>query len=155
MKPNDLYDARIPLRLSVQTRRGPLIVPLWFEWDGERLWCASHRDAAIIGALEKSPLCAFDLSTNDMPYRGVRGRGTVSCRPDLGAAVLERLIDRYLPDREHPLATWLLSRRDEEVALEITPTWQTDWDYSTRMAGLGTTGANAADSGAQPAKPGH
>ncbi len=155
MKPNDLYLARIPLRLSVQTRRGPLIVPLWFDWDGERLWCASHRDAAIIGALETSPLCAFDLSTNDMPYRGVRGRGTVRCRPDLGAPVLERLIDRYLPDRDHPLAIWLLSRRDQEVAIEITPTWQTDWDYSTRMTGLGTTAAGGGAAAAPAARTGN
>lgn len=136
MTPTDLYQARIPLRISVETRGGPLIVPLWFDWDGEHLWCASHRSAAIIAALEHTPVCAFDLSTNDMPYRGLRGRGAVRCRPELGGAVLERLIDRYLPDRTHPLAAWLLSRRDEEVAIEITPTWQTGWDYSRRMAGL-------------------
>jgi len=138
MTAHDLFEARIPLRLSVQTRKGPLIVPLWFDWDGEHLWCASHCSAAIIGALEQAPLCAFDLSTNEMPYRGLRGRGTVRCLPAQGGPVLERLIDRYLPDRTHPLARWLLSRREEEVAIEITPTWQTSWDYSTRMTGLGT-----------------
>jgi len=137
MPTTDLYQARIPLRISVETRSGPLIVPLWFDWDGTHLWCASHQRAAIIAALAKAPVCAFDLSTNDMPYRGVRGRGSVRCHPELGGAVLERLIDRYLPDRSHPLATWLLSRRDEEVAIEITPSWQTAWDYSRRMAGLG------------------
>jgi hypothetical protein len=72
-----------------------------------------------------------------MPYRGVRGRAHVRCLPERGGAVLERLIDRYLPDREHPLASWLLSRRAEEVAIEITPFWQTCWDYSARMQGLG------------------
>lgn len=112
-------------------------MPLWFDWDGERLWCASHRNAAIVAALEAAPRCAFDLSTNDMPYRGLRGRGRADCRPELGAAVLERLIDRYLPDRTHPLAIWLLSRRDDEIAIAITPTWQTRWDYSARMQGLG------------------
>jgi len=132
----DLYATRMPLRVSVETRSGPLIVPLWFEWDGERFWCASHRNARIIAALEATPRCAFDLSTNHMPYRGVRGRARVRCLPELGGAVLGRLIDRYLPDRGHPLATWLLSRAADEVAIEITPTWQTGWDYSERMTGL-------------------
>jgi nitroimidazol reductase NimA-like FMN-containing flavoprotein (pyridoxamine 5'-phosphate oxidase superfamily) len=139
--PQDLFEARIPLRLSVETRRGPLIVPLWFDWDGEHLWCASHRSAAIIAALEASPRCAFDVSTNDMPYRGLRGRGRTQCRPDLGGVVLGRLIDRYLPDRSHPLARWLLSRAAEEVAIQITPTWQSHWDYSQRMTGLGSDGS--------------
>lgn len=137
MDANDLYQARIPLRVSVETRAGPLIVPLWFEWDGASFWCASHRSAAVVAALAAEPRCAFDLSTNEMPYRGLRGRGRASCHPELGGAVLERLIDRYLPDRDHPLARWLLSRRDAEVAIRITPDWQTSWDYSARMAGLG------------------
>jgi len=134
MLPTDLLAARQPLRVSVQTGRGPLIVPLWFDWDGERLWCATQRDAAVVRALRETPRCAFDLSTNDMPYRGIRGRGSVRCLPELGGAVLDRLIDRYRIDRASRLATWLLSRRASEVAIEITPTWQTGWDYSERMA---------------------
>jgi nitroimidazol reductase NimA-like FMN-containing flavoprotein (pyridoxamine 5'-phosphate oxidase superfamily) len=136
MTANTLLDARIPLRISVQTAQGPLIVPLWFEWDGARFWCASQKDAAVVRALGREQLCAFDLSTNEMPYRGLRGRGRVRCRPERGVAVLERLIDRYLPDRRSPLAAWLLSRSANEVAIEITPTWQTTWDYSARMSDL-------------------
>ena len=102
MTANTLLDERIPLRISVQTAKGPLIAPLWFEWDGARFWCACQKDAAIVRALEREQLCAFDLSTNEMPYRGLRGRGHAHCRPERGVAVLERLIDRYLPDRRSP-----------------------------------------------------
>jgi nitroimidazol reductase NimA-like FMN-containing flavoprotein (pyridoxamine 5'-phosphate oxidase superfamily) len=137
MTANTLLDERIPLRISVQTAKGPLIAPLWFEWDGARFWCASQKDAAIVRALQRDQLCAFDLSTNEMPYRGLRGRGHAHCRPERGVAVLERLIDRYLPDRRSTLAAWLLARSANEVAIEITPTWQTTWDYSARMADLG------------------
>jgi len=137
MTAGNLLDERIPLRVSVQTAKGPLIVPLWFDWDGARFWCASQSDAAIVRALERTPVCAFDLSTNDMPYRGLRGRGNARCRPERGVAVLERLIDRYVRNRQTPLAAWLLSRGANEVAIEITPTWQTTWDYSARMSDLG------------------
>ena len=137
MAADNLLDARIPLRISVQTAKGPLIAPLWFEWDGSRFWCASHKNSAIVRALEREPLCAFDLSTNDMPYRGIRGRGYAHCRREHGAAVLERLIDRYFASRNSPLAAWLLSRAASEVAIEITPTWQTSWDYSARMSDPG------------------
>lgn len=134
MLPTDLLSAAMPLRISVQAQRGLLIVPLWFHWDGERFWCASQVDATVVGALQDKPRCAFDLSTNDMPYRGIRGRGDVRIRPELGGVTLDRLIDRYRIDRGSKLAKWLLSRRASEVAIEITPTWQTGWDYSERMA---------------------
>jgi nitroimidazol reductase NimA-like FMN-containing flavoprotein (pyridoxamine 5'-phosphate oxidase superfamily) len=137
MKPENLLDARIPLRLCVHTKRGPLIAPLWFDWDGRHLWCACQNDAAVVRALERDPVCGFDVSTNEMPYRGIRGRGNARCLPEHGAAVLERLIDRYLEGRQSPLAVWLLSRSADEVAIEITPTWRTDWNYAARMGGLG------------------
>jgi len=134
MMPENLPSSLQPLRISVQTARGPLIVPLWFVWQEGRFWCATQSDSMVVRALQADPRCAFDLSTNDMPYRGVRGRGSVRCLPEFGGKVLEQLIDRYRVDRESRLARWLLSRRTTEVALEITPVWQTAWDYSERMA---------------------
>jgi nitroimidazol reductase NimA-like FMN-containing flavoprotein (pyridoxamine 5'-phosphate oxidase superfamily) len=136
MSPDALLGARTPLRLAAQGKRGPLIVPLWFYWETGRFWCASHRDAALIRALRDVDAIAFDLSTNEMPYVGIRGRGRAVLHPDLGSDVLERLIDRYLSTREHGLARWLLSRAAEEIAIEVVPHRLTTWDYSARMKGL-------------------
>lgn len=136
MSPADLLKSRTPLRIAAQGEHGPLIVPLWFIWEHERFWCATHKTAALIVALRRDPVVAYDLSTNDMPYAGVRGRGRTTLHPEQGAFVLERLIDRYLGTREHGLARWLLSRAADEVAIEIAPTRQSAWDYSERMAGL-------------------
>jgi hypothetical protein len=136
MSPAELLQSRIPLRLAVQGEHGPLIVPLWFQWESARFWCATHRSAALIAALRHDNTVAFDLSTNEMPYAGLRGRGPATLHPARGGEVLGRLIDRYLGTREHPLAKWLLSRADDEIAIEIAPTKQTAWDYSARMAGL-------------------
>jgi hypothetical protein len=44
-----------------------------------------------------------------------------------------QLIDKYLGDRTVPLAKWLLSRLDEEVAIRIDSLTVTSWDYSSRM----------------------
>ncbi len=130
----DLLSSLQPLRISVQGLHGPLIVPLWFVWQVDRIWCASQQSSMVVRALQADPRCAFDLSTNDMPYRGIRGRGHARCLPESGARVLEQLIDRYQVNRDSRLARWLLSRCDTEVAIEITPVWQSDWDYSERMA---------------------
>ncbi len=129
----ELFSSIQPLRIAVQTPHGSLIVPLWFVFQKGCIWCASQGDSTVVRALQDDPRCAFELSTNEMPYRGIRGRGTVRCLPEVGGQVLEHLIDRYQINRDSQLARWLLSRRDTEVAIEITPVWQSDWDYSQRM----------------------
>lgn len=133
-QPTDLLSLAQPLRLAVNTRHGPLIVPLWFVFRNDRIWCASQEDSVVVRALQADPGCGYDLSTNDMPYRGIRGRGSVRCIPESGGQVLEELIDRYQVNPDSRLARWLLSRSDTEVAIEITPVWQTEWDYSERMS---------------------
>ena len=40
--------------------------------------------------------------------------------PERAATVLPRLISRYLGDEPGPLASWLLSRVDSEVAIRIS-----------------------------------
>ena len=123
-----------PIRLALEGSTGKLmIVALWFEADAGALWCASHRTSALVRSLAQPMQCAFDISTNDMPYRGVRGRASVHARPERGAATLNRLIQRYLGNDTSRLARWLLSRSADEVALEVRPSWMTAWDFGARM----------------------
>lgn len=131
-----LTEHKLPLRLGIETDSGPLVVPLWFDFDGRDFWCATQGDALVARALRAHPGCAIDVSTNDIPYRGLRGRGQVACLPELGSEVLDRLIQRYLSDDQNRLARWLKSRSEAEVALRVTPNWLTSWDFSDRMRGI-------------------
>jgi nitroimidazol reductase NimA-like FMN-containing flavoprotein (pyridoxamine 5'-phosphate oxidase superfamily) len=130
-----LEEQRLPLRLGFETAAGPLVVPLWFHFDGAHFWCASQQDTLLVRSLQERPACALDVSTNDIPYRGLRGRASVTCDPEQGQAVLGRLMARYLSDDQARLARWLQRRSDTEVALKITPNWLTAWDFSDRMRG--------------------
>jgi len=69
-----------------------------------------------------------------MPYRGVRGQARATIHPDRSTIVLQSLIDRYLENRESPLAKWLLSRADNEVAIKLEILRYQSWDFSNRMA---------------------
>jgi nitroimidazol reductase NimA-like FMN-containing flavoprotein (pyridoxamine 5'-phosphate oxidase superfamily) len=131
-----LNDAVVPLRLGVESKHNPLIVTLWFEFRDDAIWCAAHRDSLVVKVLQDNPACAVDISTNDIPYRGVRGAGTAACLPAEGAEALARLIERYLGGDDSQLARWLKSREDDEVALKIMPNWLTSWDFSERMADI-------------------
>jgi len=131
-----LDDAVVPLRLGVESKNNPLIVTLWFEYRDAAIWCAAHRDSLVVKVLQDNPACAVDISTNDIPYRGVRGAGRAACLPADGAQTLDRLIERYLGGSDSQLARWLKSRQEDEVALKITPNWLTSWDFSKRMADI-------------------
>ncbi len=133
MSDPSLLELTIPLRVAVQAPHGLLIVPLWFMARDGHYWCASQHDSLLVRALRADARCAYDLSTNDMPYRGLRGRGAVICHAEQGEAMLRALLLRYFGKLDTPLARRLLRRAASEVAIEIVPSWQSDWDFTARM----------------------
>jgi nitroimidazol reductase NimA-like FMN-containing flavoprotein (pyridoxamine 5'-phosphate oxidase superfamily) len=131
-----LQEQRIPVRLSCNDKDGfPLICSLWFVYHDGYLWCATHENAAVAKLLEQNPKCAFEVAINEMPYKGVRGKGTVELLRSDAEGMLKELIARYLGDSNAGLASWLLSRSDHEYAIKIAPSTVTSWDFSERMSG--------------------
>ncbi|AFK19793.1 pyridoxamine 5'-phosphate oxidase family protein [Haloferax mediterranei ATCC 33500] len=127
----------IPVRLSCRTPADDLwMLSLWYEWDAEQseLRCATSADADVVRFLRAYDDVAFEISTNDPPYRGVRGRGTTTVEADEQKTVLRRLIGRYLGDDDTPLAERLLSPERDEVTIRIRPTKLHTWDYASRMS---------------------
>lgn len=127
-----LRDARIPVRLA-SSGHYPVVQSLWFDFDGEHLWCATQADSVLARRLARSDRCGFEVSADAPPYRGVRGTGHARIDAQPAAEVLSRLIARYQGDEPTALSRWLLSRVDTEVAIRIEDLAVTSWDYSGRM----------------------
>ncbi len=124
-----------PLRLACRTPSGRLwLVPLWFVYRNDRFHCATGRRADVVEFLEADAHVAIDVSTNEIPYRGVRGNGRATVEPDPDKELLTELIDRYLDGTDSPLAEQLLAADREEVRIDIEPDRLVTWDYSERMA---------------------
>ncbi len=139
-----LDEVTIPVRLACQTPSGHLwMVALWYRTvsdDGDAtdrsdwvLQCATGATADVVSYLRETPDVAFEISTNEPPYRGVRGRGTASIEPDDGKATLRDLLDRYLGGTDSKLAVTLLDDGRDEVTITIDPAVVYGWDYSDRM----------------------
>ncbi|ELY53309.1 pyridoxamine 5'-phosphate oxidase family protein [Natronolimnohabitans innermongolicus] len=127
-------DATIPIRLAVRRPDGtPWVVPLWYRYRDGRLECATSADATLVSFLRADSEVAFDVSTNEIPYRGVRGYGSASLSPDEDKAVLRSLLERYLEGTDSPLAERLLDDERDEVHIRIEPHTVFSWDYSNRM----------------------
>ena len=130
-----LATAVVPIRISAIDGDFPFICSIWFHFHDDALWCAAHERTKLIQLLRNNPRCAFDVSPNEPPYRGVRGKAIAQLhRNDVAQKTLETLTTRYLDNNNSNLRAWLLSRSHEEYAIQLNPTWITSWDYSDRMA---------------------
>lgn len=129
-----LAETRIPMRLGANTDTGfPIVLSLWFLAKADELLAVVHRDARIAKRLKADARCAFEIAPDEPPYRGVRGQATASLEPDGAAALLERLLDRYLSSTDSSLGRFLLGRAEEELIVRLRPNWIASWDYSRRM----------------------
>ena len=131
-----LVNMVIPIRLAVVPESGyPVVISLWVIPFENAIWCASSRNSRIISFLENNNLCGFEVAPENPPYLGLRGQGDVSLDPNRGLEILMKLIDRYLKNKDSKLASWLISRSEDEVAIRLTPIRCHSWDFSSRMSG--------------------
>lgn len=131
-----LTDATVPVRLACRTPAGGLwMLSLWyrFDVDAERLVCATAAGADVVEYLRADGGVAFEVSTNDPPYRGVRGNGRATVAPDDDKAALRSLLDRYLGGTDSSLAARLLDPDRDEVVIRIDPERVYSWDFTERM----------------------
>ena len=129
-----LRSETVPIRLSCRRPAGDLwMLSLWFVYREGALWCATSAAADVVEYLRHDDRVAFEISTNEPPYKGVRGNGTATVDPDPEKALLRELLDRYLDGTDSPLAERLLSPAREEVRIRIEPQKVYTWDFSHRM----------------------
>lgn len=130
-----LDETAVPLRLASHTPSDDLwVVTLWYRFRDGDLYCATSAQADIVRFVRRDPSVAFDVSTNDQPYKGVRGNGTAHVEPDPEKTVLRDLIERYVGDTDTSFAGRLLAEDREEVTIRIEPDRMYSWDFTARMA---------------------
>jgi len=130
-----LRSETIPLRLSCRRPADDLwMLSLWFQYRDGALWCATSAEASVVDYLAHDDQVAFEISTNSMPYKGLRGNGTANVDADPDKKVLKELLDRYLGGTDSPLAERLLSPDRQEVRIRIDPEQVYTWDFTERMA---------------------
>jgi len=127
-----LRDTVIPIRLATNGRF-PLVQSVWFCLRDGDLWCATQGESVLARRIRRDPHVGFEVSADAPPYLWVRGTGIAHLVPGHADSVLPELLSRYGIETTSPLATWLLSRLDTEVAVRISELVVTSWDYRARM----------------------
>jgi pyridoxamine 5'-phosphate oxidase-like protein len=129
-----LRTAVLPVRLaSIAADGSPVVLSLWYLYEEASIWCATQRTSRIIARLEREPRCGFEIAGDTIPYRGIRGRAQATIDVQRGALLLPLLITRYLGGTDSPLASWLLARAENEVAIRLDRMRVRTWDFTARM----------------------
>ena len=130
-------DTKIPIRLGfIKPNGSPSIISLWYIDMNGKIYCATQKTAKILHYLENQPICGFEISADQPPYKGSRGEGIVKIMPTKGPEILNILIKKYLGEKESTLSKFLRVHSKNEIAIEITPTKIFHYDYSKRMKGI-------------------
>lgn len=129
-----LRESTFPLRLACVGEDGfPRVVSVWYGYDGRHLRCVSHRSSQLVSLLQRCDRVGFEVAPNEPPYCGVRGQGIARLDSDAQGVVLGQMLERYLGGTSSRLASWLLSRAEDEVLITIEPLRLFSWDYRERM----------------------
>ena len=83
--------------------------------------------------LRNKPAVYFSIDDENLPYKGVKGKGTATIVEDPNRTVSEgdRISMKYLGTLDHPIAKMITerSKKGEELVIEISPKFFSTWDY--------------------------
>ncbi|CAA0082281.1 Uncharacterised protein [BD1-7 clade bacterium] len=135
-----LSGSQVPIRVACmttnETANVPLVASHWFTYNAGLLYCVIHKQSVFCKHLNANPSVGFEIAGDVMPYKGIRGQGVAHFDPKNTEKLLKAALQKYRVEPQTKLASFLLGRLPEEVAIAITPRWLTSWDFSDRMSDI-------------------
>ena len=124
------------LQMSTIDEKGePNIQPVWFYYDKNRetFLIIISKIYKKIQNLWNKPILYFSIDDENFPYKGVKGKGSVTIVEDPNRTVSEgeKISLKYLGTLDHPIAKMITehSKKGENVVIEISPKFFSTWDY--------------------------
>lgn len=119
-------------RLATTSGDRPRVLPMWFWWDGARVWMETNPEFPNARILRANPHAAvtIDETLGGLRFRAVVMRGTIDVidgPDDLVAETVRRIYGKYLDaDLEKEQAQGML--HGPHVLLRFTPEHVVSWD---------------------------
>lgn len=133
-------DAFLESRLNVQLATideagDPNIQPLWFNYDGGdgTLYIMTPKMSKKVQNVRDRPTIYFSIDDETLPYKGVKGKGTVTVieDPALVVPLVEKINMKYLGNLDNPIAkrTMENAKKGDQVLLKVQPHFFSTWDF--------------------------
>jgi general stress protein 26 len=119
---------------SLDEKGEPNIHPTWYYFDNnnDKLYIESGRESKKTRNLRRNNIIYYCIDDDNIPYKGVRGKGTVRISEDVdyNLVIVERIVVKYLGS-EHPMSQTIIGsiRNKEAIIIEITPKFYSTWDH--------------------------
>jgi general stress protein 26 len=134
----DIYlESKLLLQIGTIDDEGdPNIQPVWFDYDKDRekLLIITPKKAKKVENLRTKSNVYFSIDDENFPYKGVKGKGTVTIIEDPKRTVPygEKINVKYLGTLDHPIPKMILdsAKKGNHVVLEISPKFFSTWDFA-------------------------
>jgi PPOX class probable F420-dependent enzyme len=132
----ELLEAPLPAHLAYIAEDGrPIVVPLWFHWNGQEIVLITSPDAPKSAAIRKHPDVTVTIDTSTWPYHQlqIRGRADVSSVDGM-APEYEAEAYRYFGEEQG--RAFIDQMRDQFASaarIRVRPRWVDVIDFETRM----------------------
>ena len=97
-----------------------------------KIYIESGRTSRKIQNLVRNNVIYFCIDDDNIPYKGVRGKGNVRISEDMNynLPIAKRIVIKYLGSVGHPVSQLLLNslKNGTAVLIEITPKFFATWD---------------------------
>jgi general stress protein 26 len=121
---------------TIDDEGNPNIQPVWFDYDKDRekLLIITPKIAKKVENLRTKSNVYFSIDDENFPYKGVKGKGTVTIIEDPKRTVPdgEKISVKYLGTLDHPIPKMILdsAKKGNHVVLEISPKFFSTWDFA-------------------------
>ena len=136
---NFLINSKKNAHISTLDERGePNIHPTWYYFDDEsgKIYIESGRASRKTQNLVRNNIIYYCIDDDNIPYKGVRGKGTVRISEDMNynLPIAEKIVIKYLGSVGHAVSQLLLNslKNGTAVLIEITPKFFATWDDSKK-----------------------
>ena len=136
---NFLINSKKNAHISTLDERGePNIHPTWYYFDDEsgKIYIESGIASRKTQNLVRNNIIYYCIYDDNIPYKGVRGKGTVRISEDMNynLPIAEKIVIKYLGSVGHPVSQLLLNslKNGTAVLIEIIPKFFATWDDSKK-----------------------
>ena len=116
---------RRPLIVTFTTIRpdgSPHVTPIWYEYDGGKLYCWVGADSIKVRNIRDDPNVALCIATHDHPYKYVIVNGNCEISHDGVTERARSIAVRYYGEKRGARFASETNRDGEMVLLVVTPT---------------------------------
>ncbi len=113
-------ESKLNLQMATIDEQGePNIQPVWFYYDknSEKLTITTSKLAKKTKNLRSKPTVYFSIDDENLPYRGVKGKGIATTIEDPNRTVSQgdRISMKYLGTLDHPVAKMITDYYKKQV----------------------------------------